>query len=324
MRRPCRNCIMKDIWRRECTEPENAFFLCSISASKDPTPVVNKLIIECDSVPAELAKLYLAHVPKLNSTRKRRFDEETKRKQLARMISQISARDRSFTPPSQPNDSAEVDEFMHLIGDALGMNDAPQQGLTHVESYDSELADLAPLQAVDDHPTTAAATSTSSSDITAAYGTLLGLFGTNKRASVSIEFLRKLQADFPAFFTPDAMSVACDALTALLRRIGVVLRAPMLIANSIFPPWMARLKSRCSDSPVQVALGFYRAPSCSIHAEFCTSSTSPSFISSGRHRVDEPYAFSGSLSRTTLVMYIVDPSISLVPGNDILPIANLE
>ena len=30
MRRPCRNCIMKDIWRRECTEPENAFFICSI------------------------------------------------------------------------------------------------------------------------------------------------------------------------------------------------------------------------------------------------------------------------------------------------------
>ena len=133
MRRPCRNCIMKDIWRRECTEPENAFFICSISASNDPTRVLNKLIVECDSVPPHLAKVYLAHVPKLNSARKRRFDEETKRKQLARMITQIGARERLNAP--QQNDPTEVDDFMHLIGDALGMN-GTTQGLKHVDSYD--------------------------------------------------------------------------------------------------------------------------------------------------------------------------------------------
>lgn len=323
VRRPCRNCVMKDIWRRECTEPENAFFLCAITASKDPTPALNKLIVECDSVPPELAKLYQDHVPKLNSARKRRFDEDTKRKQLARMITQIGARDRSNA--LQPNEPAEVDDFMHLIGDALGMNDGTSQGLAHVDSYESELADLAPLQAVHQHAAPPATPSSSCSDIIAAYGTLLGLFGSsNKCASVATEFVCKLQADFPAIFSADALSVPCDALTALLRRIGVVLHAPMLLAKSIFPPWMARLKSRCRESPVQVSLGFYRAPSCSIHAEFCASSTSPSFISSGRHRVDEPYPFSGSLSNTILVLYIVDPSNSLVAGNDILPIANLQ
>ena len=59
MRRPCRNCIMKDIWRRECTEPENAFFLCTPSTAKDPTPSLNKLMVHCDSVPPELAKLWI-------------------------------------------------------------------------------------------------------------------------------------------------------------------------------------------------------------------------------------------------------------------------
>eukprot|EP00966_Prymnesium_polylepis_P334924 7390275-Prymnesium_polylepis.3 len=89
MRRPCRNCIMKDIWRRECTEPENAFFLCAVSATKDPTPVLNKLMMHCESVPADLAKLYMAQIPKMNSTRKRRFDKSTKRKQLSRMMTQM-------------------------------------------------------------------------------------------------------------------------------------------------------------------------------------------------------------------------------------------
>jgi hypothetical protein len=322
MRRPCRNCIMKDIWRRECTQPENAFFLCAIVASKDPTPALNKLIVECDSVPPDMVKLYQAHMPKLNSARKRRFDEETKRKQLARMITQIGARDRLDAPQNEP--AEVVDDFMHLIGDALGMNGTTTQGLTHVDSYDSELADLAPLQAVDDSAAPPPAIPNTCSDIAAAYGTLLGLFSSNKRASVCTDFIRKLQTDFPAVFSADAMTVPCDALTALLQRIGVVLNAPMLLAKSIFPPWMARLKSRCRESPVQVSLGFYRAPSCSIHAEFCTSSTTPSFISSGRHRVDEPYSFSGSLSCTILVLYIVDPCNSLVAGNDILPIANLE
>eukprot|EP00966_Prymnesium_polylepis_P037720 875837-Prymnesium_polylepis.1 len=63
------------------------------------------------------------------------------------MITQIGA--RSNAP--QQNDSAEVDDFMHLIGDALGMNGTTQT-LKHVDSYDSELADLAPLQAVDPQP----------------------------------------------------------------------------------------------------------------------------------------------------------------------------
>ena len=86
---------------------------------------------------------------------------------------------------------------------------------------------------------------------------------------------------------------------------------------------MARLKSRCRYSPVRVALGFYRAPSHSIHTELCQSSTSPGFISSGRHRVDEPFSFSGALASTTLVIYMIDPSNSLVPGNDMLPVADL-
>eukprot|EP00966_Prymnesium_polylepis_P123907 2865264-Prymnesium_polylepis.2 len=310
---------MKDIWRRECTEPENAFFLCTLSTAKDPTPVLNKLMIECDSVPPVLLKVYLAHMPKLNSTRKRRFDEDTRRKQLNRMIAQIGAREHSNTP--QQHEAGEVDDFFHLIGDALGMNQTqPGQGMAHADSYDSELADLAPLQAVEE-TAPAPCTTSSSSGIAAAYGTLLGLFGASKRASVSADFVCKLQVDFPAIFSADAMS--CDALTALLRRIGVVLHEPMLLAKSIFPPWMARLRSRCRDSPIQVALGFYRAPSVSIHAEFCKSSTTPSFISSGRHRLEEPYSFSGSLPTTMLMLYIVDPSTSLVPGNDILPIANL-
>jgi hypothetical protein len=39
----CRNCVMKDDWRRECMRPENAFFICSMSATKDPTDAVNKV-----------------------------------------------------------------------------------------------------------------------------------------------------------------------------------------------------------------------------------------------------------------------------------------
>ena len=60
------------------------------------------------------------------------------------------------------------------------------------------------------------------------------------------------------------------------------------------------------------------------HQEFCNSATLPSFISSGRHRVEQIHNFAGSLSKTTLVLYIVNPKDVLTQGNDILPIANLD
>ena len=43
---------------------------------------------------------------------------------MSRMVAQIGARERSNT--QQQKEPGEVDDFMHLIGDALGMNQTTQ------------------------------------------------------------------------------------------------------------------------------------------------------------------------------------------------------
>eukprot|EP00966_Prymnesium_polylepis_P230343 5329547-Prymnesium_polylepis.1 len=113
------------------------------------------------------------------------------------------------------SDPSDVDDFMLLIGDALGMNETTQDS-DRADSYEPELADMAPLQA--EEQTAAPLELSPSSDIVAAYGTLLGLFGATLRASVSTDFVCKLQIDFPFIFSTDAASVPSDGADTAHRR----------------------------------------------------------------------------------------------------------
>jgi hypothetical protein len=334
IQRPCRNCIMKDVWRRECIQPENAFFLCARSMAKDPTPALNKVMLRCDAVPPDLASKYIALIPKCNNSRKRRRDRDTRQKQIYRMMEQVASRNQTANAP-QPSDPEEADDFMNLIGNALGMNQPTTEGHLHVDSHEPKLASLQTVATcLDsnisdiDRPRTEESTTQASDScvpgMVSAYGRLLDLFGNNSRACITDEFIRQLQADFPSVFTTESTSVPCEALSALLQRIQVVPHKPaLLLTKFIFLPWFTRLKHLCRDSPARIGLGFYHSPSSSLHAEFCESSLSPIFISSDCHRIAELYSFSGSLPNTMLVLYIVDPVISLVIGSNILPIANL-
>eukprot|EP00966_Prymnesium_polylepis_P124027 2868008-Prymnesium_polylepis.1 len=135
-------------------------------------------------------------------------------------MEQVASRNQTANAP-QPSDPEEADDFMNLIGNALGMNQ-PTEGHLHVDSHEPKLASLQTVATcLDsnisdiDRPRTEESTTQASDScvpgMVSAYGRLLDLFGNNSRACITDEFIRQLQADFPSVFTTESTSVPCEA-----------------------------------------------------------------------------------------------------------------
>lgn len=307
---PCRNCMMKEIWRRECTEPENAFFLCSMVTADDLTAAINEIMIDCTPATAEQIAIYSKNIPKMSVTRKRPFDEHTKHKQLSKLSQQIQSRRRAEMNRTNVSVSnLHVDEdFYDLVGDALGLDRS--------DSIDSELAVLpSPL------PETQPTLETPSDDLYMAYESLMTAFVKQRSSLVTMtsDVVAKLQHEFPRIYRTDAAMEQSTVLTDVLAMLSI--KPSLLMMKSIFPIWMSRLRTCCAVGPTQIGLGIYNAPSAAIFQDICSSAAITNFIASGHHRIDSPTIV--TTSRAMLVIYIVDTNNSLTTGNDILPLSSL-
>lgn len=73
-RETCRNCIMKKIWRRECIDPCNFFFIKAIGDVEDCTAVLATLVVDSSGLEkSDVARLVM-HVPKPPTSRRRNDD----------------------------------------------------------------------------------------------------------------------------------------------------------------------------------------------------------------------------------------------------------
>ena len=79
----CRNCVMKTVWRRECIEPCNTFYLQAMHTVQTCIDALRPLVHDAIAASEVKAAVYLAHAPKPNVARKRVNDSQDK---LARMV----------------------------------------------------------------------------------------------------------------------------------------------------------------------------------------------------------------------------------------------
>ena len=318
VRRPCRNCMMKEVWRRECTEPENTFFLCPMTAAEDLTTAINEIMLDCTPATPEQAAIFSKNVPKISVTRKRPFDEYTKNKQLTKLHEQILARRRADSRSEVSNATIDDAEFYNLVGDALGLD--------RCDSTDSEISILPQEQALSSTASSITSSITSletpSEDLCVAYEAVMNMFVKKHSMQVVMtsDILSKMQHDFPRIYRTDAAIQRSDVLADVFRVLNV--EAPnIFMMKSIFPTWMSRLRTRCAKGPIQLGLGFYNAPSAAIFDEICSNAAVTNFIASGYHHVRCSTAVATSL--TILVIYVIDANSSMVAGNDILPLSSL-
>ena len=97
-RHPCRNCVMKDIWRRECADPCNSFYIQSLNEPKACLVALQKIILDAEKATPETIAIRMAGAPKINNNRKRSsIDESRKRymmKQEQKLIMHLLNRGR--------------------------------------------------------------------------------------------------------------------------------------------------------------------------------------------------------------------------------------
>lgn len=317
VRRPCRNCMMKEVWRRECTEPENTFFLCPMGAADDLTPAMNEIMLDCAPATPEQVAIYSKNVPKISVTRKRPFDEATKDKQIFKLHQQILSRRRAENRNDISNATIDAD-FYNLVGDALGLD--------RCDSNDSELAMLGapPDMFPATSPIAQSMTSleTPCDDLCVAYEALVNMFLKSSTTEVVMtsDVIAQMQHDFPRIYRTDAATEQSAVLADALFMLNVNAQNSLMM-KAIFPTWMSRLRSRCASGPIKLGLGFYHAPSAAIFQDICSNAAVTHFMASGHHRIDSPTVVAASL--TILVIYVMDAKRSLIAGNDILPLSSL-
>ena len=79
---PCRNCIMKKTWRRECKEACNTFFLYALVDVNRTLQALSTFIISTLSPSLQDVALYKQHVPKLS---RRSCRDTTKMQRMVHM-----------------------------------------------------------------------------------------------------------------------------------------------------------------------------------------------------------------------------------------------
>ena len=78
-RKPCRNCFMKAVWRRECIDPDDIFYLMAVHERVHAAVALQTIVIETVDASDEEVRVYSGSTPKANLTRKRSLDEEAQR-----------------------------------------------------------------------------------------------------------------------------------------------------------------------------------------------------------------------------------------------------
>eukprot|EP00966_Prymnesium_polylepis_P018347 422610-Prymnesium_polylepis.1 len=81
-RHPCRNCEMKDIWRRECADPCNSFYIQSLNDPKACLVALQKIILDAEKATPETIALRMTGAPKINNNRKRSSVDESRKRYM--------------------------------------------------------------------------------------------------------------------------------------------------------------------------------------------------------------------------------------------------
>lgn len=325
-RSACRNCIMKAIWRRECIDPDDIFFLFfPAEHTQQLAPVLNMFVLNTHDVSPKHIVAYSKSVPKTALSRKRTLDDDSQRAQMLKVeamlvlrLSALQMRDDAMLPNAIEEQGAA--SLFDMLGDALGVGISLPYEYTsaHVTvpavavSASEALATVAsgagqpnspilatPVRgdAVNPKADTTTRSTTPSlpllpmpdSQLAQAYNALIDRlvdYDARMCVKLSLTSVDDILSKYSDIYALVPRNESSQSLTHLLRIMGITGDAGLML-KSIFPTWLARVRNRMKDERTTVVrLGLYTAPSVSIFTEMCNLNTIPGFIASGKHRID--------------------------------------
>eukprot|EP00966_Prymnesium_polylepis_P331271 7386833-Prymnesium_polylepis.1 len=316
----CRNCEMKDVWRRECADPCNTFYIQSLSDPKACLLALQKIILDAEKATPETIALRMAAAPKVNNNRKRSpIDEGRKRymmKQDQKLIMHLIGKKSStymITEVSMIDINADH-SLMSMLGYALGLDDEDGEQKTLNESQ---------LVGANDQDTSAPLTPLK--QIVAGYETLISVFANTASICVSTSFLTGILDNYSLMHMSVVQAMPNDALDKLLCDMLIDVASPMLLVKSLFPTWLVRVRA-ADEENVRLRLGFYTAPSSFIYSEILHSRVLPEFIARGSHHIEANHSVAKALAPTGVkpVLVIVRAAEGhLAHGLDILPLTSV-
>jgi hypothetical protein len=333
-RHPCRNCEMKDIWRRECADPCNSFYIQSLNEPKACLVALQKIILDAEKATPETIAIRMAGAPKINNNRKRSsIDESRKRymmKQEQKLIMHLLNK-RSSTSIMADVSMIDINEdhsLMSMLGHALGLDEdacgqngarVEESGIVAIGEEAKEYLDTFDMQ-------DESAPLTPMEQILAGYEMLMGAFATTTSISVSTSFFTNILDKYNLMHMSVVQAMANDVLNQLLCKMLLDVASPLLLVKSLFPTWLVRVRA-ADDETVCLRLGFYTAPSSSIYNEMLHSRVLPEFLVRGSHHIESNHSVAKALAPTGVkpVLVIVRTAEGglLARGLDILPLTSL-
>ena len=105
-RDPCRNCVMKSVWRRECIEPCNVFYIDPQRSAEACLFALQSLALSAvKATPSEVTQ-YTLFAPKPSSMRKRSLDTTDKIVRNARSLENLRQSVSGSTVPFEDEEEA--------------------------------------------------------------------------------------------------------------------------------------------------------------------------------------------------------------------------
>lgn len=305
-RDPCRNCVMKSVWRRECIEPCNVFYIDPQRSAEACLFALQSLALSAvKATPSEVTQ-YTLFAPKPSSMRKRSLDTTDKIVRNARSLENLRQSVSGSTVPFEDEEEAELPKpvqpsIMPVATTVIAPS--PQRP--------TSLLPASPHRHI---------------TVACAYERLifhLHQINTACAVSVPLASFRMLVAQHAPTFVEHSMLARLPALDKLAQLMGVP-DSMQLFLKAIFSGWLRILcDTFYTDSAADVYVGFYVPPTIGFYRDLYNESLMPAIIAQSSHRIDSCYATAVARCKVdvkpVLMAYFL-PNGHMVKGRHMLPL----
>ena len=295
-REACRNCNMKAVWRRECLEPCNAFYVDCLQHGA--MQVVRTLALSVTSATSEEILQYTTFAPKLSAMRTRVLDT----------VDKVTRNFRSL-------------ENLRLS--LCKVDDGVDDGYAH----DAPLEPTEPVQTTvlvpsPKRPICSSMHLTVASLYEEVIVSLLGVSPAQK-TFVSLDRFCSLVARYSSGFMEHSMLVRSDALDALAKKLSVP-NNMLLFLKAVFFGWLRTLcDAHNTLSLAELHVGFYVAPTALFYRDIFNDSLLPAVISQSNHLMFSDYGTALAQCKhgvKPVMTAFFDPHSGMAKGHNMLPL----
>ena len=258
-RNPCRNCVMKSVWRRECIEPCNVFYIDPQQTAEAYNAALKHLVLSAvPATPREVSE-YTLFAPKPCAMRKRALDTNDKLLRNARSLENL--RQNVASVVSVADDEGEQQpppKLFQVPVQTTVVTPSPQRPVTSLLSSPKR------------HITVAA--------VYESLVTCLLKVDASSAVSLPLASFRLMVAQHTPTFVEHAMLTRSIALD----KLGTILGVPdtmQLLMKAVLAGWLRTLcETFCTAGEAEVHVGFYVPPTIGFYRDLFNESLMPSVM----------------------------------------------